>query len=153
MFRVVHFFEPINNPVGLAKFVIGKITNYFFAFTQVGPQIFRLAINVVGDDRICGIQNRLCTSIILCQHHCRHFRKCIFKLHDVAKVGTAKAIHALVGITNHTHVVVQCTQQQHNLVLRHVGVLILINQNMFETLLVSAQYVGVLAKQSNRICQ
>ena len=33
MFRVVHFFEPINNPVGLAKFVISKVTNYFFAFT------------------------------------------------------------------------------------------------------------------------
>ena len=153
MLRVVHFFESINNPVGLTKFVIGKIANNFFALAQVGPQIFWFPINVVGDNSICSIQNRLCAAIVLCQHHCCYFRKRIFKLHDVAKVSTAEAIHALVCVTDNTHVVVQCAQQQHNLVLRHVGVLILVNQNVLKTLLVRAQHVGVLAKQSHRIGQ
>ena len=111
MLRVVHFFESINNPVGLTKFVIGKIANNFFALAQVGPQIFWFPINVVGDNSICSIQNRLCAAIVLCQHHCCYFRKRIFKLHDVAKVGSAKAIHTLVGVAHHTHVVVQCAQQ------------------------------------------
>ena len=146
MLRVVHLFEPIDDPIGLTKLVISKVTNDFFTLTQVGPQIFGLAINIVRDDGVCGIQNGLRAAIVLRQHHCCYFGKRIFKLHDVAKVGSAKAIHTLVGVAHHTHVVVQRTQQQHDLVLRHVGVLIFINQNMLKTLLVCAQYVGVLAK-------
>ena len=153
MLGVVHFLEPIDNPVCLAKLVVGKVTNDFFTLTQVGPQIFGLAINIVRDDGVCRIQNGLRAAIVLRQHNCCYFGKRIFKLHDVPKVSSAKAIHTLVGVAHHTHIVVQSTQQQHDLVLRHVGILIFVNQNMLKTLLVCAQYVGVLAKQPHRVGQ
>ena len=151
MFIVMQLFQSGNHPFGFVKFIIGEIANNLFALALIGPQVFGFATGVVRDDCIRSIQNGLRASIILRKHHSGYFGESIFKFQDVAEVCTAEAIHALVGVAYNAHIVMQCAEHDHNGILRHVRVLILVNKNVLETLLIHTQHVGVLTEQTHHI--
>ena len=151
MLLVVQLFQTRNHPFGFIKFVICKIANDLLALALIGPQVFGFATRIIRDDCVRGIQNGLRTSVILRKHHSGYFGESIFKFQDVAEVGAAEAIHALIGVAHDTHVVMQCAEHDHNGVLRHIGVLILVNKNVLKTLLIHMQNVGVLTEQTHHI--
>ena len=151
MLLVVQFFQTRNHPFGFIKFVIGEIANDLLALPLIGPQVFWFATCIVRDNCIRCIQNGLRASIILCKHHSGHFRECIFEFQDVAEVGATEAIHTLVGVAHNTHVVMQCAKHDHNGVLRHVCVLVFVNENVLKTLLIHPQNIGVLTEQAHHI--
>ena len=146
MFLIVQLFQTRNHPFGFIKFIVSEIANDLFAFPLIGPQIFWFTPRIVGDDCVSGIQNGLRASVILCKHHCGYFRECIFKFQNIAEVCTTEAIHTLIGVTHHTDVVMQCAEHDHNGVLCHVRVLILVNKNVLKTLLIHPQNVRVLTE-------
>ena len=151
MFIVVQLFQSGNYPFGFIEFIIGEIANNLFALALIGPQVFGFAPSIIRDDCIGGVQNGLRASIILCEHHSGYFGKRIFKFQDVAEVCAAKAIHTLVGVAHNTHIVMQCTKHDHNGVLRHVGVLVLVNKNVLKALLIHTQHIGMLTEQAHHV--
>ena len=136
MAAVVLLLHLRDNPTPLVVFVVGVVPNNLFALTQIRPQLFRFSLDVVGDHRIGGIQDGLGTAVVLSQNHCCHFGKRRFKLQNVAEVGTTKSVHALVGVAHNAHIVVKRTKHQHDGVLRHVRVLVFVDQNMFKAFLI-----------------
>ena len=72
---------------------------------------------------------------------------------DVAQVGAPEAVHALVVIADDRDLLVLGGERQGDLVLRHVGVLVLVDQHVLEPLLVVRQHVGVGAEQLDRLHQ
>ena len=136
MAAVVLLLQLRDNPTPLVMFVVGVVANNLFALTQIRPQLFGLSLDIVGNHRIGRIQDGLGTAIVLSQNHCCHFGKRRFKLQDVAEVGAAKSVHALIGVAHNAHIVVKRAKHQDNGVLRHVGVLVFVDQNMFKAFLI-----------------
>ncbi|CAB4989526.1 unannotated protein [freshwater metagenome] len=136
MAAVVLLLQLRDNPTPLVVFVVGVVPNNLFALTQIRPQLFRFSLDIVGDDRIGRIQNGLGAAVVLCQNHRCHFGKRGFKLQNVAEVGATKSVHTLVGVTHNTHIVVKRAKHQHDGVLRHVRVLVFVDQNMFKAFLI-----------------
>ena len=72
---------------------------------------------------------------------------------DVAQVGAAEAVHALVVVADDRDLLVLGGQRQRQLVLRHVGVLVLVDQHVLEPLLVVRQHIGMGAEQLDGLHQ
>ena len=79
--------------------------NNLLAWSRFSPQIFRLAREVLCDHRIGRVKNRLRAAVILLKHNNAYFVKGVFKLPDVAKIGTTKSINGLISIANDTDIV------------------------------------------------
>ena len=67
----------------------------------VGPQVLRLALEVVGDHRVGGVEDRLRAAVVLVEHDRRDVGERILELQDVAEVGAAELVDAVV----HEHAV------------------------------------------------
>ena len=59
----------------------------------------------------------------------------------------------LVGVAHDADVAVLGGEQEHQLVLRPVGVLVLVDEHVAEALAVVLEHVGVLAEQADRVGQ
>ena len=57
---------------------------------------------------------------------------------------------ALIGVSDHADVVVGLAEHEHDLVLRAVRVLVLVDEHVLEALLVVRQHVGMLTEQLHR---
>ena len=72
---------------------------------------------------------------------------------DLADVGAAPAVDRLVVVAHHAHVAVPARDLAHDLVLRVVGVLVLVDQHVAVALAVVRAHLGVLAQQAHRLEQ
>ena len=72
---------------------------------------------------------------------------------DVADVGAPEAIDGLVGVSHHADVRPLAAKLQDDAVLRRIGVLILVHQNVLKLVLMPLQHIGMLAKQLVRLHQ
>ena len=93
------------------------------------------------------------TAIVLRQNNNGGLAKSTFKLVNIAQVRTTELVNALVAIAHHAYVLIQFSEQQHNAVLRLVGVLIFVNQDVLKALLVNAKNLWVLLKETHHIHQ
>ena len=66
---------------------------------------------------------------------------------DIVDIGPAKAVDALRVVAHDTQAVIFLAQLVNNQMLREVGVLVLVDQNVAEEILVTLQHVGVVAQQ------
>ena len=62
---------------------------------------------------------------------------------DAADLGAAPAIDRLVVIADAANIVAPARQQAQPQILRHIGILIFIDQNIFEASLILRQYLGL----------
>ena len=77
----------------------------------------------------------------------------VLELQDVAEVGAAEAVHRLVGVADDGDVAVAAGEEQHDLVLRLVRVLVLVDEDVLEALAVVLEHVGVVAEQAHGVDQ
>ena len=77
----------------------------------VGPQRLRLAFEVVLDHGVGGIEDRLGRAVVLIEHDRGHVVERVLELQDVAEVGTAESVHALIGVADDAHVLVATREQ------------------------------------------
>ena len=100
------------------------------AALALGPQLFALAAQVVGDHGAGSFQNDLRRPVVLLQADDPGVGKVLFELENVADVGAAPGVDALVLVAHRADVFVLAGQQLHQLVLRAVGVLIFVDQHI-----------------------
>ena len=122
----------------------------FFARTVFRAEVFRLAVEAVLDNEVGGVQNGLCRTIILLQNDNLCLRIIALESQNVAHIRAAPAVNRLVGVANHADILIFFGKLPRQNVLRKIRVLIFINQNVFKTLLILFQNVGISFKQLNR---
>ena len=131
------------DPLRLVHLIVGVIPHDRVPITPIGPQLLGLAAQVVGDDRVGGVEDRLRRPVVLLQHDDGDVRKGVLELEDVPHVRTPEAVDRLVSVADDADVVVLLGQGQHEVVLDDVGVLVLVDQHVLEAALVVGEEVGL----------
>ena len=93
--------ELVGHPLGLVGLVLALEPHDLIPATGVGPELLGLAVRIVGDHRVGGIEDRLGGAVVLLQHHHGGVGEGVLELQDVADVGRPEGIDRVV----HQHVV------------------------------------------------
>ncbi len=117
------------------------------------PQILALALRVARDDRGCCFQDDLRGAVVLLQANGLRFGKVFLELEDVADVRTAPAVDALVLVSNNANIVMIAGEKLHQLVLRTVGVLVLVDHDVAEAAVVTLARFATGFQQAHRLEQ
>ena len=113
----------------------------------LGPQRLFLPRTVVGDHMIGRFKNGAGGPVILFKAYDLGLRPDLFKVKDIADVGSAEAVDRLIVISDDAQISSLSRQLADQHKLRRVGVLILIHHDKTETVAVHFQNVLVFIKQ------
>ena len=113
--------------------------------------MLRLPLEIVFDDRVGSVENGLGGPVVLIEDDRGDRWKLFLELQDVANVGPTPSVHPLVAVADHADVLVVGGQLQHDLVLRLVRVLVLVDQDVGEPMAVVIQHVGMLTEQTHDV--
>ena len=111
------------------------------------PKSFRLAVKVVFNDGVGGVQNGLRRTIILLQQNNSRIWIILLEIQNVAHIRAAPTVNRLIGITDDANVFVFGGKLLCQNVLRNVCILILVDGNVLETLLITLQNVGIFVEK------
>ena len=104
------------------------------------------AVFVAVDDCHRAIQNILAGSVVLLKQENFGVLKIFFETVQVAVIRATPAVNALIFITNHIKVVVCTGEVFEDGVLRQVGVLELVNQNVLKFMRIGFAHDGILVE-------
>ena len=138
------------DPRRLVPLVLGPVPLNWATGVADGEELLGLTAEVVGDDRVGRVEDRLGGTEVLLQEDRRDVGEGLLELQDVADVRTTPAVHRLVRVTHHTDVAVRFGEQFDDLVLGMVGVLELVDQDVAEALLIRLPHVVAGLKQVRR---
>ena len=129
-------FDLFHNPIGFCQ-IAGRL-HHTHRFTRAlrGVQVFTETGFVVFDQLVGCVQNVAVAAVVLFQLNLMLHRELMYKVGHIAHARTAKRVNALVIVTDCQHSAVRAAKQFDPSVLQFVGVLKLVNQNMFEALAV-----------------
>ena len=65
----------------------------FLSVVPVGPELFVLSARVIGDNRVCGLQDVPAGAVILLQAHNERIRENLLEIQDIADIGAAELIN------------------------------------------------------------
>ena len=133
----------------LALLAVRAMQTDFRTVTVVGPQFLALAADVVADNLVCGIQNVAGRAVILFQTDGFRVLELLFKLQNIRDRCTAELVDTLVVIADHADVLIITCQQAGEHILRVVGILILVHENIAELALIVFQHLGVVLQQQH----
>ena len=131
----------------LVVLVLGPVQDRELAVAGLGPQALRLAVHVVLDQRVRDAQDVLRGAVVLLHQEDRRVGIVALEVQDVLDRRAAPRVHALVGVADDADVAVPRRQHVHQLVLRAVRVLVLVDQDVAEPLLVVLQDLRVQLEQ------
>ena len=118
----------------------------------LGPEALLVGAFCTGvDHRLGRIQDTLRRAIVLFEQDDLSFWEVLLKLANVPHIGSPEEVDRLVVITNHKKVAVACTQLADQRVLRAIGILVLIDQQVGKAILVALQQLGVLGEEVNHL--
>ena len=119
------------------------------AAAEVGAQRLLVPLRVVADHPVRGVENRLGGAVVGLQPHHRRLGVVFLEVQDLGDVGAAPGIDRLVVVPHHAHVAVLFADPPHDLVLRPVGVLVLVDEQVLVLLLQPAAHPGVVAQEAH----
>ena len=146
----VQLFDLAGNPAALVALIACLEGLDLLAVALGRKQALLLALRVVTHHGVGGAQDMARGAVVLLQLNGLAVFKVLLKVQDVGDVGAAPAINGLVIVAYDHEVLVLGGQQVGDLVLDVVGVLILVDANVAETLLVLIEHLGAGAQQFER---
>ena len=120
---------------------------HLLAGAEVGPERLAQPSLVVGDERRRGAQDVGRGAVVALQADHPGAGEIALEAQDVADLGAAPRIDRLVVVADAAQVPVRLRQEAQPQVLGHVGVLVLVDQDVAEPALVSREDLGVVLKQ------
>ena len=135
------------DPAALVTLVRRKEDGDFLAPLATREELLALAGLVVGDDGVCAFEDRCRRTVVFLEFHGLCLGPVTLELEDVANVGTAPRVDRLVIITDDHEVSVLGGEQLGDFVLRLVGVLVLVDEDVAKALTVLAADVRMLREQ------
>ncbi len=124
--------------LSVRRFVVAELR----AALPVGPKVLAFALDVARHHRRRGLQYVLRRAVVLLQANDAGLGKILLELEDVANVGAAPGVDALVLIANGADVVLAARQHSHQLILWAVRVLILVDQQVTKAAVVALAHFG-----------
>jgi len=115
------------------------------ATLAVGPELLAFAFQVVGDHGAGCLKNVLRGAVVLLQADDSGVGEILLKLENVADIGAAPGVNALIFVAHGADVFCLAGQQLHDLVLGTIGVLVLVDEKIAIAALVTlAHFAGNL---------
>ena len=139
--------QAANDEIGFIAFVVGRVKLDRLAVGTVRPKVFAHARTVVGNQRICSVQNRRGRAIVLLEFDDRSTRKVFLKLMNVLDARAAPAIDRLVIVADDEGYAFGAGKNSEPRILNCVGVLKLVNEQMLKAASVMREQLGVVAPQ------
>ncbi len=133
--------EPVDlvgDELGLVVLGVRDVAGDDGSAAGLGPQVLGAAVLVALDDGVGGGEDRLRGAVVLFQQDRRRVLVVLLELEDVADRRAAEGVDRLVGVTHHAQLgrgqvrVAGADQLAHQRVLRVVGVLVLVDQDVAE---------------------
>ena len=163
-FLFVDLRDFVGDPSCFLLCVVGRVSDDLVAFAKCRPQFFRLAIFISCNHRIGGVENGLRRTIILFEHDGFRVREILLEILNIANVRTSERVNRLVGIAYHrnprwsdtaraTHMLiglfsrVNAGKLAYEHILRMVGVLILVHENITELMPIVFAYLWATLEQ------
>ena len=139
----------LTQPSGLAhdplRFVAIGVGEEFGDESSVGilgEEFFRDTSGVVLDDGVGGVEDGRGGAVVLLKLDQLCVGEVLGEGHDVVIVGTSPGVDALVGVAGDVDVLLLVGQPHDQLVLKVVGVLVLIDQQISEAIVVDVRHAG-----------
>ena len=105
------------------------------AVAELRPEVLLLALAVVADDAVRGVEDVLRRAVVLLERDRVRAREVVLELEDVADVGAAAAVDRLVRVADDEDVAVLLGEELEQPVLRVVRVLVLVDEDVAERFL------------------
>ena len=128
--------DVVGREEGFVLAVGGFVVSDLGAALARRPEVLAFAANVVGDHRRGGLQNVLRGAVVLLEADGFRLGKILFEFENVADVSAAPRVNRLVFVTDGADIVAVPGEHSHELVLRPVGVLVLVDQEILEAAVV-----------------
>ena len=112
------------------------------ALAVARPQVLLHALGVGGDEAASGVEYRLRGAVVLLQRDELRLRVVVLKAQDVADVGVAPGVDGLVRVAYDADVQVVSRKLPCDGVLRHIGVLKLVNHEVDIAFLIFLRHIG-----------
>ena len=113
----------------------------------VRPQGLLLAPGVIADHSVRGVQHILRRAVILFELYDQRVRIDFFKIQNVADIGSPEAVDRLVVVSDYAEISVFSGEETDQLKLRVVGILILVDHDIAETVLIRTKHLVVGVEQ------
>ena len=134
---------------GLVPVVARPVAPDPVTWAEGAPELLLLAEQVVADDGVGGVEDRLAGAVVLVEHDQAGVGEGPLELEQVAHLGPPEAVDALVGVADDADVATRLAELDHELVLGDVGVLVLVDEDLLEAVLVVLEHVGMLAEHAH----
>ena len=132
---------------GLLLAVPGAGDRHLLARLVLGAQRLAEPALVVGDEMRGGGEDVAGRAVVALQPHHGRAGKIVLEAQDVVDLGAAPAIDRLVVVADAGDVCGALREQPQPEILRDVGVLVFVDEDVAEALLICAQHVRVLAEE------
>ena len=119
----------------------------FVAHVALREAVFLHALRVADDHRVGRVDDRLRRTVVLLQLEDHRRGIILLEREDVLDLGPAERIDRLRVVAHDADLRVGLRQPADDRILRIVGVLVLVDQNISELLLVAGQHVGAVPQQ------
>ncbi len=123
------------------------------ALSGAGPERLAEAAAIVRDDPGRGSEDLRRRAVILLQPHDQRAREIALEPQDVADLGAAPAVDRLVVVADAAQIAVMLRQQPQPQILRDIGVLVLVDQQIAKAPLIGREDLGVGAEQRQIVQQ
>ena len=151
--RLAQALDLIGDELGLLDLVVSLGRDHLLAPGALGPQALGGALGIAADDAVGGVQDGLAGAVVLLEVHDMGVGVVLAELEDVADVGSAEAIDGLVVVAHDRDVAVLRRQQVDEDVLRAVGVLVLVDEDVAEAIPPLGEGLGVGAEELGELHQ
>ena len=133
--------------VGLLTVGVGVDDAYALALGPLRETSLLHTPRIVLDDRIGRVDDRLRRAVVLLQLEDLRVGVVVAEGEDILDLGAAERIDALGVVAHDADARVAQRQTPYDHILRIVGILILVNQNILEQILIARQHVGTVPQQ------
>ena len=111
------------------------------------PHLLGHPVLVVLDDGVGRIHDVLRGTVVLLQLEDARARIVALEIEDVLDVGATETVDALRIVAHHADILVKSRQPLDNQILREVGILILVDEDILEPVLIFEQRLGRIAQE------
>ena len=135
--------ELLSDPPGFFGTVPDRYDIDLFAAFRFGPKLLDEPRAVVSNDRRGRCQNVRGRAVILLQLDHLRAGKVLLKTQDIFHLRAAPRVDRLVIIPDHTDILARLGEQPEPKILDAVGILIFVDEDIFEALLILLQHIAV----------
>ena len=146
----VQLLDPLADPAGLVLGAVCVMTEHGVALGEHGHERLLHALGVLVDERVGHGEDLGGRAVVVVHENRARAGKARVEVEQVAHVGATPGVDGLVGVTDHEEVVVVPLQDLHELVLKAVDVLELVDHDVLEARLPLASNLRVVLEDVER---